>query len=186
MTENNFVFAQRVIEHIMKLKTRQLANMTVVLLATQLNVSKSYLQHTFYNETRRHPGEFLRVIKLMEATRLLEKNTKLPIKKIAKTLGFETPDHFSRIFKESFGTTPSQYRKSAQNHTNSNKPNNPPRFPWPKFKWEIKRPVKSFIKKMWEKYHIILKILLLQHLLDGIGQLPDTLPYLLHRRKGII
>ncbi len=39
--------------------------------------------------------------------------TEVPIKDIANMVGFKTVQHFNRIFKETTGTTPAEYRKSA-------------------------------------------------------------------------
>jgi len=34
-----------------------------------------------------------------------------PIKNIISFLGYETPSYFTKIFKNKYGVTPSQYRK---------------------------------------------------------------------------
>ena len=39
--------------------------------------------------------------------------TEVPIKDIANMTGFKTVQHFGRIFKESTGLTPAEYRKQA-------------------------------------------------------------------------
>jgi AraC-like DNA-binding protein len=46
----------------------------------------------------------------MHRARQLLHDTKLPLKHIARTLGFESPFHFSKAFKQRTGMSPSQWR----------------------------------------------------------------------------
>ncbi len=55
------------------------------------------------------PSEWIRKRRLEKAKELLE-NTLLTVSEICYTTGFENPTHFSRIFKDHFGITPSDCR----------------------------------------------------------------------------
>jgi AraC-like DNA-binding protein len=59
------------------------------------------------------PREYLRRYRLELARRLLE-TTDLPIAHIADRCGFESLSHFTRTFKNAFGTPPARYRKGTK------------------------------------------------------------------------
>jgi AraC-like DNA-binding protein len=50
-------------------------------------------------------------VRLSYAKRLLKADTLKPIGEVAVKCGFDDLAYFSRIFKQAFGLTPSQYRK---------------------------------------------------------------------------
>jgi AraC-like DNA-binding protein len=52
-------------------------------------------------------------LRLVYAKRLLTSNVSMPIGDVAQRTGFEDLAYFSRIFKQQFDMTPSQYRKSV-------------------------------------------------------------------------
>ncbi len=60
------------------------------------------------------PSDWIRIKRLNKAKEALEK-TDLPILDICYMVGFENPSHFSRIFKEHFGYSPSAARQSDIN-----------------------------------------------------------------------
>lgn len=64
------------------------------------------------------PSEWIRIKRLNKAKEALE-NTDLSVLDVCYMVGFENPSHFSRIFKEHFGYTPSAVRQSI-NEPNSN------------------------------------------------------------------
>lgn len=55
------------------------------------------------------PGQWIREKRLTKAKDLLE-STALSVSEICFTVGFENISHFSRIFKDMYGTAPSSYR----------------------------------------------------------------------------
>lgn len=59
--------------------------------------------HTTYNMP---PAQWIRKHRLSKAKEMLQ-NTKLPVSEVCYSLGFENPTHFSRIFKEQYGVSPS-------------------------------------------------------------------------------
>jgi AraC-like DNA-binding protein len=58
------------------------------------------------------PAALLRHFRLERAQDLLF-NTEQPIHQIAESLGFANPHHFSRLFKQHFGRSPSSFRPSG-------------------------------------------------------------------------
>jgi AraC family transcriptional regulator, exoenzyme S synthesis regulatory protein ExsA len=58
------------------------------------------------------PSIWIRNKRLAKAKEILESNSSIPVADVCYTLGFENPAHFSRIFKEHFGYSPSSLRLS--------------------------------------------------------------------------
>jgi AraC-like DNA-binding protein len=69
---------------------------------------------TFKRDFRKHynqsPGKWL-LQKRLEYSAVLLKNPALNVSQVALDCGFEDLSHFSRAFKEKFGTSPANYRK---------------------------------------------------------------------------
>ncbi|HWO41991.1 MAG TPA: AraC family transcriptional regulator [Candidatus Eisenbacteria bacterium] len=63
----------------------------------------------YYNQS---PGKWL-LQKRLEYAALLLKNPALNVSQVALDCGFEDLSHFSRAFKEKFGTSPARYRKGT-------------------------------------------------------------------------
>lgn len=83
---------------------------TIADIAKELNVSSSYLSHIFKEVMD------VSVMKYVMSNRINYAKFKLldpakSITQISEECGFETPAHFSRVFKEYVGTTASNYRK---------------------------------------------------------------------------
>ena len=72
---------------------------------------------TFKRDFRRYynqaPGKWL-LQKRLKYSALLLQNPGLNVSQVALDCGFEDLSHFSRAFKEKFGTSPARYRKQAQ------------------------------------------------------------------------
>ena len=64
------------------------------------------------NVTGQSPAVYIMRLRLVYAKRLLKSDVTLPIGNVAQRCGFEDVAYFSRIFKQQFDMTPSQYRKS--------------------------------------------------------------------------
>jgi AraC family transcriptional regulator, arabinose operon regulatory protein len=82
---------------------------TVASLAARVALSPSRLAHLFVEHTGRTPMQSLRDARLRHAARLLEA-TDLTVEAIAAASGFASPFHFSRVFRDRFGTPPASYR----------------------------------------------------------------------------
>lgn len=86
------------------LQTEQLCNIA--------NMSETSLRRNFKKHTGKTLGDFLNELKMVTAARRLLV-TDERISAIAYELGFEDANYFSRRFKETYGVSPQQYRKSA-------------------------------------------------------------------------
>ena len=79
--------------------------------AASLNLSVSQLSRRFALCTGFGYAQYLRKIRLEQACRLLI-NTRDPVSRIAEACGYEDSKHFGEIFRNAFGMTPRQYRKT--------------------------------------------------------------------------
>lgn len=102
--------SEKVVKYILSRSNEELGELTIKQIAYALKISQSYLYVTFKNEKKLTPGRFLIMIKMHRSALLLEKDKKLPVKKICKKMGFSSSDYFNKIFREYFGTTPGRYR----------------------------------------------------------------------------
>jgi AraC family transcriptional regulator len=59
-------------------------------------------------------GRYIRLTRLQRASRQLGFNTEMPVTEIALTAGYDSPEAFSRAFKDATGKTPSAYRKAPE------------------------------------------------------------------------
>ena len=56
-------------------------------------------------------GSYLKEVRLQKARHLLEQKTYATVSQVAFSVGFSTPEYFSKIFKKRFGKLPSEYIK---------------------------------------------------------------------------
>lgn len=78
-------------------------------LANYIGINRSYLTHIFKKNINMSPQKYLINYKMDKACALL-KNTHLPIKAIAKSVGYSDSLTFSKVFKKVIGNTPTKYR----------------------------------------------------------------------------
>ncbi|MZQ83848.1 helix-turn-helix domain-containing protein [Paenibacillus sp. 5J-6] len=71
-------------------------------------VTESHLSKQFVKETGEHFIEYVTKLRINEATRLIE--TDMKMYEIAVKVGYENPEHFSRVFKKYRGLSPQKYR----------------------------------------------------------------------------
>ena len=88
-------------------------DLSVPLVAHNVEMSPSYLTALFQKHLAISPGEYIRRVKLQESKRMIREN-KLNFTEIAAELQYSTVHHFSRQFKEKFGLTPSEYAKKVR------------------------------------------------------------------------
>lgn len=80
-------------------------------MADKVFLSKPYLSTLFKKETGRKFSSYLQEVRL-EKSRTLLKDTRLSVGKIAEQVGFFDSAHFSRAFKDHYGCSPLEYRKT--------------------------------------------------------------------------
>ena len=78
------------------------------------NMSESSLRRLFKKQTGKTPTVFLYELRMTNVARRLLISDE-SISTIAYELGFEDANYFTRKFKQSFGVSPTQYRKQALN-----------------------------------------------------------------------
>ena len=84
-------------------------NPTLASLAKELGYSESYLSRKFHEETGCTVKEFLLQQKLKKAKTLL-KSSNLSIVEVSEKLGFCSPSYFGKLFRESTGMSPGEFR----------------------------------------------------------------------------
>lgn len=87
-------------------------------LARMAGMSRSVFADRFSAAFGAPPIEFLKRIRLREAARLLS-TTDLPVKKIARVVGYESRSYFSRAFRARYALDPSDYRSRGDGRTTS-------------------------------------------------------------------
>lgn len=91
-------------------KNLHTANWDIARLCQQAGQSHTQLYRQLKNETNLTPSQFIRSIRLEKAIDLLLQ-TDLNISEIAFEVGFNDPNYFSRMFRESYGVSPGKYRE---------------------------------------------------------------------------
>ncbi|MCM8901449.1 PocR ligand-binding domain-containing protein [Caldicoprobacter algeriensis] len=79
--------------------------------ARNVYISPYYLSHLFKEELNITFLEYLTMVRMEEAKKLL-KDTSLSIVAIASQVGYEDASYFSKVFKKYVGISPGQYRKN--------------------------------------------------------------------------
>ena len=84
-------------------------NPTLASLAKELGYSESYLSRKFHQETGLTLKDFLLQQKIEKAKTLL-RSTTLSIVAVSEKLGFCSPSYFGKLFRESTGMSPGEFR----------------------------------------------------------------------------
>jgi AraC-like DNA-binding protein len=84
--------------------------LTVETIAGEVGISRSYLEALFNRYMRGSIVDYLHAVRCDHAAQLLT-STRFPIIDIALDSGFNNRQHFSRVFREIYGSTPSEFRK---------------------------------------------------------------------------
>jgi len=80
------------------------------ILAEQFGYTINYIGQIFKNEVGVTIGEYMKMIRLSHAKKLL-KESSLKINEVARESGFEDQQYFCVVFKKIMGVTPSEYRE---------------------------------------------------------------------------
>lgn len=88
-------------------------SITLDKLAEIAHVNKYYLSHSFKNEYKVSPIDYLMKRRITEAKALLT-STDFSLTQIAEQIGFGSLPYFSKCFRKVEGTSPNEYRKSAK------------------------------------------------------------------------
>ncbi|MDQ0886735.1 AraC family transcriptional regulator of arabinose operon [Paenibacillus sp. V4I9] len=108
--ESQHPMHQKVSEITAHIHTHFSEPITLEQLAGIFFISPSYLSRVFLKLTGFHLSEYIRIIRVREAQKLL-RTTTAKIQQIAEHVGFEHISHFNKTFKKVSGCSPLQYRK---------------------------------------------------------------------------
>ena len=78
-------------------------------LADSLCMSERQMHRRIKAVTGLTPKAYIRLRRLNRAKELLEGGKARTIADLAKQVGYHTPDYFSRLFQQEFGSTPSEF-----------------------------------------------------------------------------
>lgn len=101
------------VDKVMRIVEEHLDDMefSVDLFAREMGVARTKLFTKMKAVTGQTPLDFILTIRLKRAAVMLRNNPELSISEIADRLGFGSPRHFTKCFKERYNTVPQAYRK---------------------------------------------------------------------------
>ncbi len=107
---------QAFVERVREVVERHLgdSNFGVDWLADEVGMASRTLQRRLRKATRLSAAGFIRMMRLGRAAQLLEAGA-TNVSETAYTVGFRDVDHFTRIFRQTFGILPSDYARKGQN-----------------------------------------------------------------------
>jgi signal transduction histidine kinase/ligand-binding sensor domain-containing protein/DNA-binding response OmpR family regulator len=110
---------EKLIQKALDLVEQNMSNsdFSVKKLSRELGMSRVHLYKKLSSLTGKTPIEFIRIIRLKRAARLLEKS-QLTISEIAYEVGFNNPKYFAKYFKAEFNILPSQYAINKRKNQN--------------------------------------------------------------------
>lgn len=85
--------------------------LTVDLLAAQVNLSPSAFSRLFRDITSRSPYQFVKEMRLNRARELVVEG-QLAVVDVSRAVGYSSPSHFIKEFRNRFGSTPRDYGES--------------------------------------------------------------------------
>jgi transcriptional regulator GlxA family with amidase domain len=78
-----------------------------------VNLSEPHLRSLFKAETGMTPAQYLKSLRMQKAKELLEE-TFLSVKQIMFQVGINEKSHFARAFRQTYGLSPAEYRRSVR------------------------------------------------------------------------
>lgn len=105
------------------MEKRVTENISLDVISEMLFLNADYLRHIFKDETGITFSDYTRMIKMSKAKTLLFE-TDWSINKISTILQYNSIPYFIRIFKETYGMTPKEYRVKHRNIIYNNQNNN--------------------------------------------------------------
>lgn len=89
------------------------SDISVATLSKEIGISPKYCSHIINSLMNKSFRQYINSLRMFEAARLLA-NTSQPITNIALDVGYDNQSTFNRIFLETYGMTPKEYRLSKQ------------------------------------------------------------------------
>ena len=88
------------------------SDLSVELLASQLNLSRSQLYRKIKTLTGQTVNEFLRKVRLQRAKQIIETESDVIISEVCYQVGFSSPSYFTKCFKAHFGVLPTNVERN--------------------------------------------------------------------------
>ncbi|TLS51140.1 AraC family transcriptional regulator [Paenibacillus antri] len=85
-------------------------------IAAHVGLDEKYLCRLFQAKLRMSPYRFLTDVRMRKACRLLRRHM-LGVAEVARSVGYQDPLLFSRMFKRTVGLSPTQYREKAKSES---------------------------------------------------------------------
>jgi AraC-like DNA-binding protein len=82
-------------------------------LARQAGISEVQLRKLFNRDIGVPPGRYIQQVRLRKARALLQTNPRITVKEVAEQTGFTDAHYFHAVFKQEYGATPGEYRKTS-------------------------------------------------------------------------
>ncbi|MNR18132.1 HTH-type transcriptional regulator YesS [compost metagenome] len=80
------------------------------LVASQVHLNATYFSHLFKKETGRSFVDYLIELRMEKAKGLLA-NTDMKVTEVSGVVGYDLPNYFAKLFKQTTGLSPKDYRK---------------------------------------------------------------------------
>jgi len=107
--KKNEIYLDERINEIMNYIQENYQTVNLMEMSEYFHLSSQYLSKYIKEKSGETFGEIVRRVKLKKAKTLL-KNTSLKVENISGAIGYESVEHFNRIFKKEYKITPIQYR----------------------------------------------------------------------------
>ena len=100
----------KLIDTVYRLSAQGTVDMETI--AREMAVSRAQMNRKMLALTGQNSSTYIMRLRLTRAKRLLKADVSMPVGDVALRCGFDDVGYFSRVFKQTFGMTPSQYRKT--------------------------------------------------------------------------
>jgi two-component system response regulator YesN len=104
---------QRIVKALHFIHRDLTSDLSLSKLAQRVHLSPCYFAHLFKLQMATPVEAYIRERRILKAQQLL-RDTSMSIKEIAGSVGFSTPEYFSRVFSRYLGQSPTAFRKKVQ------------------------------------------------------------------------
>lgn len=84
-------------------------NLNIAEIADEMNISRTHFFRKIKTVTGLTPNQYLQEARLLEAKSLLDEGKYTTVKAVSLSVGFKNSSYFSRLFKERFGVSPTDF-----------------------------------------------------------------------------
>ena len=105
----------RLMQRVMTVVNKNLGNpdLSVEMIASTVGISRVHLHRKLRELTNQTARDFIRNMRLQQAASLLSEK-RHSIAEIAEIVGFQSVPHFSTVFKDLYGVSPSDYMEQSR------------------------------------------------------------------------